>query len=56
MSIFSLVQTCAEDSILQCVPLTCTIIGLQGGSAGQARVDIMGFIDHRYFAVSIVLK
>jgi len=45
-------QSCANTGVvLNCVPIECTIIGLQGSANAQARVSIVGYIDERFFSV-----
>ena len=35
---------------LNCVEISCDILGLQGGSSAQ--IALVAFVDERYFAVS----
>ncbi len=50
-------QSCGDDgssAVLNCVSIECTILGLEGRTGAQARVNVDGYLDERFFAVSFV--
>ena len=50
--LLSHLQSCADNvPTLNCVPITCSILGLQGGSSAQ--VEILSYLDERYLHVSV---